>query len=810
MCRADDPALPTTQSVPSEMADAQSWLGSRVGFLAGPNGWQQEPLFHCLQQGWGNFQRGWSVNHLPITLNRAQFADGFGSHADSVVEVILPTGSARLTGVCGVDDTPEARQAGRNVLFTIEADGKEIFRTSPQRADLPPAKFDIDLHGISKLTLRAKCLGNDVSYAPVDWADLRLTDARGAIHILGTRLSLAEGYGPLFSFLYDGRPIAAQIGQWKFQRLPRPDSPFVAAQTFIWTDPATGLQCRLDIRQYHQYPVLQWVMHLKNTGLRDTPILQDISPMDLAFAAAGTLLLHHNTGDYAAPDSYQPFVDELKTGDARHFAPDGGRPTNRGWPYFNVEHPDDHQGIIFAVGWPGQWSADFSRDPDGFFRARAGQELTHLRLHPGEEIRTPMCVAMFYRGDYFRAQNRWRRWMLDCVVPRADGGLPKPIFASSLGLHQSLTTETDGINRYTSHGAELTHWWMDAGWYPCPDGQWWVVGSWWPAPPRFPNGLKPISDLAHSKGLKLILWFEPERVHPGTWLYQVHPEWLLRAPGADDRLLDLGNKQAWIWLMDHVDQQLTEQGVDVYRQDFNFDPLPYWRANDAPDRQGITEIRHVEGYLAYWDELHRRHPHLLIDTCASGGRRLDLETLSRSISLWSSDDNAVPEDSQSHTFGLASWVPYFGTGIGCDNSYLVRSDMMPILQLGDPTAGGDVDWDLYHLERKNWARLSQDQLGDYYPLLPYSLDKAAWIAWQFNLPEADKGAVQVFRRGESPFTSALFPLHGIDKNATYLVTDVDDPNHPRTFSGSDLTSPGLPVQINSKPYAAIFFYSREK
>jgi hypothetical protein len=68
-----------------------------------------------------------------------------------------------------------------------------------------------------------------------------------------------------------------------------------------------------------------------------------------------------------------------------------------------------------------------------------------------------------------------------------------------------------------------------------------------------------------------------------------------------------------------------------------YDPLPYWRANDAPDRQGMAEIRHVEGLYEFWNDLLRRHPGLVIDNCASGGRRIDLETISRSIPLWRSD-----------------------------------------------------------------------------------------------------------------------------------------------------------------------------
>ena len=90
--------------------------------------------------------------------------------------------------------------------------------------------------------------------------------------------------------------------------------------------------------------------------------------------------------------------------------------------------------------------------------------------------------------------------------------------------------------------------------------------------------------------------------------------------------------------------------------------MDYWRGADAPDRQGITEIRHVTNLLAYWDELRRRHPDMLIDECASGGRRNDLEMMRRAVPLWRSDKTMEPIGQQSMTYGLSMWIPYFGTG----------------------------------------------------------------------------------------------------------------------------------------------------
>jgi alpha-galactosidase len=70
----------------------------------------------------------------------------------------------------------------------------------------------------------------------------------------------------------------------------------------------------------------------------------------------------------------------------------------------------------------------------------------------------------------------------------------------------------------------------------------------------------------------------------------------------------------------------------------------------------------VTGYLAYWDELRRRHPGMLIDSCASGGRRDDLETLRRAVPLLRSDFLFEPASQQCHSYGASFWYPFHGTG----------------------------------------------------------------------------------------------------------------------------------------------------
>jgi len=276
----------------------------------------------------------------------------------------------------------------------------------------------------------------------------------------------------------------------------------------------------------------------------------------------------------------------------------------------------------------------------------------------------------------------------------------------------------------------------------------------------------------------------------------------------DNRLLNLGNPQAWHWAVEHFDQLIVSQGVDVFRHDFNVDPLIYWDLADPPNRRGITQIRHVTGLLAFWDELRRRHPGLVIDCCASGGRRNDLETVRRAVPLWRSDGNGDPLGEQGHTYGIASWLPYYGSGIPATDLYTLRSGIMPsyliFLQIHLDT---DAIKSLGRHMLREWRAIADNLLGDYYPLTPYTLDMDTWMAWQFDRPEAGAGVVQAFRRDYSSVVSMHFKLRGLDSAATYEIKNFDQAATTHA-TGHDLMTIGLSVHLGTVPAAATISYKR--
>ena len=634
----------------------------------------------------------------------------------------------------------------------------------------------------------------------------------------------AETPDPPFSFTYGGQASSELLKTWRLERARRSLDDHRSECTLTYSDPQTGLVVRCVAVQWKDFPTVEWTLFFKNSGSSDTPILENIQATDVTFQRpdAAEFVLHYNRGDICAPNSFEPLEAVLEPSTEKHFAPDGGRPTNGQWPYFNLEWPRGDArgrpgaerqggGVIIAIGWPGQWAATFARNEGADLRIRAGQELTHFTLHAGEEVRAPLSVLQFYRGDWIRAQNIWRRWMFAHNFPKPHGKPLAPALAACSGwqfpgLMCNQAGEIEFINRYLEEGIKLDYWWMDAGWYPCDGVGWPKVGTWEVDKQRYPGGLRAVTDHAHARDLEGIVWFEPEQVTPGTWLYDNHPEWLLGRDG-DTKLLNLGKGEARQWLTDHIDRLLTEQGIDLYRQDFNIDPLGFWRANDADNRQGITEIRYIEGYLAYWDELRRRHPGMLIDSCASGGRRDDLETMRRAVPLLRTDCEFHPVGNQCHTYGFDMWLPYHECGNRDIDPYAFRSNMSPMMGFVWDVRRKDLDYDLARRLVGQWRKVADCYFGDLYPLTPYSTADDVWMAWQFDRPDLGRGMVQAFRRADCIYESARLELRGLDPDAAYQVRDLDKPRSTKT-TGREMMGTGLLVTIPDCPGAAVIAYQR--
>ena len=120
----------------------------------------------------------------------------------------------------------------------------------------------------------------------------------------------------------------------------------------------------------------------------------------------------------------------------------------------------------------------------------------------------------------------------------------------------------------------------------------------------------------------------------------------------------------------------------------------------------------------------------------------------------------------------------------------------------------DLDYDAIRRLISQWRQIAPNYYGDFYPLTPWNRDDTAWMAWQFDRPEAGEGMVQVFRRHNSFYESARLKLFGLDAQASYLVTNLDT-GASQPHSGRELLSDGLAVTLPAKPDVAVLTYRRQ-
>jgi alpha-galactosidase len=265
-------------------------------------------------------------------------------------------------------------------------------------------------------------------------------------------------------------------------------------------------------------------------------------------------------------------------------------------------------------------------------------------------------------------------------------------------------------------------------------------------------------------------------------------------------------------MTNYITDFIKKEGIDYYRQDFNFDPKPYWDASDAPDRIGISEIRHIEGLYAFWDSLLVRFPNLLIDNCASGGRRLDLETTSRSAPLWRTDyQYGEPNGYQCHTFSLNFYLPIHGTAIYKTDGYTFRSGLGGTAVMNWEVTGRNSE-SIPAIQKRiqDYKNIRPYFYGDYYPLTQ-SLNNqtdSVWLAYQLNRPEQNDGIIIAFRRNECPVESVTVKIKGLDVNADYELVD-DDSGKKTIVKGAELEK-GFTLSITEKPGSLLFWYKEKE
>ncbi|MBE6481875.1 MAG: alpha-galactosidase [Actinomyces ruminicola] len=279
------------------------------------------------------------------------------------------------------------------------------------------------------------------------------------------------------------------------------------------------------------------------------------------------------------------------------------------------------------------------RLPEGH-QVLGGGELLHpgeVRLGAGETYEGP--TLHFVHGDGLdEAAHRVHAWVRS--LPSAPGP-DRPVtlnvweavhFDHSLPKLLALADAAAriGVERYV----------LDDGWFGARRDDTAGLGDWIVAPDAWPEGLHPLTEHVTALGMQFGLWFEPEMINPDSDTARAHPEWMLSArdelplPWRHQQAIDLTNPEAWEHVRSQMDAILTEYPVSYIKWDHNRDVFDAGASRDG-GRAAVGRQTHAA--LALMDRLRADHPGLEIESCSSGGGRIDLEMVRHAQRFWASD-----------------------------------------------------------------------------------------------------------------------------------------------------------------------------
>ena len=759
-----------------------------------------------------------------LRLGDKTYEHGIGVNAHSVVHVVLPQPGNIFRATIGLDRNVDNTSA--SVRFHVEGAGRVLFETAVMRAGDAPVVIEVPLDGLSRFDLVVDNGGDTRAFDQADWGDARVILEDGSelyLDDLGHEGDITASWP--FSFVYGGRPSYMLLPTWE----RRVESDYFEGgehRVLIVTDPVTKLEIRAVATIFTDSPGVDWTLYFTNKGDADTPILEQVRSLDASFRCdARTAATFHSLRSTCGVDDWQPFSESIPPGVRKSFAPINGRSSLGACPFFNVQWTGG--GAIVGIGWTGQWEAA-AENHDGTVALQAGMQQLHLALHPGESIRTPRILLMRWLGDDVQqAHNRWRATMLRHIVPRVQDKIVVPPIAhlSTAFYEMDACTEADAL-AHLNAGKDLG---FECYWYDAYYGKdnFPSVGN-YVLPlergfntTRFPNLLKPIAEAVHRAGMQFLLWFEPERICPGTLMAQEHPEWVVLPDDGGWGMFNLAIPEARQYITDYISALIDAYGLDWVRIDNAVAYATLWQKLDAaagPDRAGMAEIRYVEGLYRWWDDMRTRHPNIAIDNCASGGGRIDLELCSRSIPLWRTDATITPLinrdfdqaalQNQIMTAGLSRYVPFNVSGQMGADPYHFRSGFNGGISFCEDTRPESYPKEMLQAAIAEGKRIRKYYFGNLYALSDITTNPKDWCVLQYHRPAEGDGMVIAFRRHESPYSGFSCALREIEDETTYKVILSTDysPASEKTMSGDELRAVAL--TIDQAPGSIIMEYRR--
>jgi alpha-galactosidase len=457
-----------------------------------------------------------------------------------------------------------------------------------------------------------------------------------------------------------------------------------------------------------------------------------------------------------------------------------------GTPGFTFE-----SGEVWAthIAWSGDVAQWFERTDLGPSVLGGGERLEHQVLEPDALYESPELVAVWSEHGLNGASDRLHPWIRSwSTIAR-----PRPVTLNTweaVYFDQSLDRLAPLVNRAGDVGVERFV--LDDGWFRGRTDDKRALGDWIVDVQRWPEGLSPLIERVERAGMEFGLWVEPEMISADSDLARTHPDWLLTDPTSPtwrwQHVMDLAIPKASEYLFERLDALLREYPIRYLKWDHNRDVL-------VPDSGPQTRALY-----ALLDRLRTAHPHVEIESCASGGARIDLGILRRVERVWTSDTND-PLDRQRIQRWTGVLVPpeYLGSHLGDALAHFTGRTSTLGFRLATAFFGhAGIESDLTKLDANDlslvsrWAAAYKQHRALLHSGRTVRLDNADDAVISHGVVATD-GAEALFSYAVIDTTDAAptvpLRLSGLDPDLTYTVRTLDFGDQPRVVQ--DAPTPWL-------------------
>ena len=440
-----------------------------------------------------------------------------------------------------------------------------------------------------------------------------------------------------------------------------------------------------------------------------------------------------------------------------------------------------------AMAWSGNNIHHVERLIDGHKSIGAGEYLLpgEVILKKGESYTAPRAVATFSDRGLDGLTNNHYSWIRS-RTNHITKVRPRPL---TLNMWEAVyfNHNEEGIRKMVDKAAQIgvERVVLDDGWFGSRRNDRAGLGDWVVSKDAWPNGLAPIIKYINDKGIEFGLWFEGEMVNRDSDLYRAHPDWILQEPGRIpvegrwQQVLDLTKEGAYNHVLNQVDAVLSEYNIAYIKWDHN-------RHLTDPISDGRPVVRkQTEAIYRMFDELKRRHPGLEIESCSSGGGRIDLGMIEHADRFWTSDQNDPLERQQIQRWtGLVIPPEFLGTHVGPTVGHQMhRTHSVSFRALNALFGHAGIEWNINEADVQETETLkayinfykkhrdllhsgtvvrSDEIIGDAQLYGTVALDKKEAIFTYMQLTSADN------------FGPLVTTFDGLDKETYYQVTIVEE------------------------------------